>query len=172
MLVKVLLGRKVYKSLLYLISSSPTVIATSLWEGYLALLVCTALASSVLPGQKDGANNVFIFSMNASFNVQETFTFPWDRCNAARLLLVTWHMIVPLQRKNREQAAEIFLSKGPTMVPASVWQWPHTRDLEYLLHIDRQTHLPPPVFKTLWGLDILIHSCQWWTPGWQLDWRV
>ena len=37
------------------------------------------------------------------------------------LLPVTWHTIVPLRRRNREQAAKIFLVKWPTTIPASVF---------------------------------------------------
>ncbi len=44
--------------------------------------------------------------------------------------------------------------------------------IAFLALTDKPTPLPPPVYKTLWRNDTLVRSFQWWTPCWQLDWRV
>ena len=50
--------------------------------------------------------------------------------------------------------------------------WKVYKSLLYLIWTVFVLILSPPVSKTFWRRDVLVRSCQWWTPCRRLHWRV
>ena len=73
-----------------------------------------------------------------------------------------------MQKQRTGCCAEIFLIKWPTTIPASVFTVTAYTSFGLPSSCWQANSSPPPVSKTLWRCDVLIRSCRWWTPCWQI----
>ena len=98
------------------------------------------------------------------------FKPPCGRSDDGHLLPVTWDSIVPLRRRYKEQAAEIFLGKWPSTIPASVFTasvYVHVVWIAFLVLTSQFfSHLRCP--KLFGDVMRLVRSCWWWTRCWRL----